>query len=71
MMFLEVADTTSTKAFVDSIIASVTSNVSLTTVATIVAAIIAAGIGAIVAWKFARKAYNFVKNALMGKSGRI
>lgn len=57
--------------FVDGIIESVTSAVSLTQVATVVAAIIGAGIVAIFAWKFARKGYAFVKNALAGRGGRI
>lgn len=57
--------------FVKTIFGSITSNVSLTTVASVVAAIIAAGIVAIFAWKFARKGYAFVKNALSGKGGKI
>ena len=57
--------------FVTSIIAGVTGEITLTTVATVVASIIGAGIVAIFAWKFARKGYAFVKNALSGKGGRI
>lgn len=57
--------------FVSSIIAGVTGEITLTTVATVVASIIGAGIVAIFAWKFARKGYAFVKNALSGKGGRI
>ena len=57
--------------FVSSIIAGVTGEITLTTVASVVAAIIGAGIVAIFAWKFARKGYTFVKNALSGKGGRI
>lgn len=57
--------------FVSSIITGVTGEITLTTVATVVASIIGAGIVAIFAWKFARKGYAFVKNALSGKGGRI
>lgn len=57
--------------FVSSIFGAITSNISLTTIATVVASIIGAGIVAIFAWKFARKGYAFVKNALSGKGGRI
>ena len=59
------------KSFVESIIGCVTSNISLAQVATVLAAIIGAGIVAIFAWKFARKGYNYVKNALTGKGGRV
>lgn len=73
-MFL-VAETAPTanemQTFVDGVIGGVTSNITLAQVATIVAAIIAAGIVAIFAWKFARKGYAFVKNALSGKGGRV
>lgn len=57
--------------FVTSITTAVTDEISLTTIATVVGVIIAAGITGIFAWKFARKGYNFVKNALSGKNGRI
>lgn len=57
--------------FVTAVIGGVTGEITLTTVATVVAAIIGAGIVAIFAWKFARKGYAFVKNALSGKGGRI
>lgn len=72
-LFVLADETTSAsiKTFVDSIISAITSNVSLTDVATVVAAIIAAGIISMFAWKFARKGFAFVKNALSGKSGRI
>lgn len=59
------------KTFVDSIISAITSNVTLADVATVVAVIIGAGILSMFAWKFARKGFAFVKNALSGKSGRI
>ena len=67
---MEGADTGALQ-FVQTIFGAVTDKISLTTVAGIVAAIIGAGIVAIFAWKFARKGYNFVKNALAGKSGRV
>ena len=57
--------------FVQSIMSAVTGEVSLTMVATVIAAIIAAGIIAIFAWKFARKGYRFVVNALSGRSGKM
>ena len=57
--------------FVSAIITGITGEITLATVATVVAAIIGAGIVSIFAWKFARKGYNFVKNALQGKNGRI
>lgn len=57
--------------FVSSIISGVTGEITLTTVAAVVASIIGAGIVAIFAWKFARKGFAFVKNALSGKGGRI
>lgn len=57
--------------FVTAVIGGVTAEITLTTVASVVAAIIGAGIVAIFAWKFARKGYAFVKNALSGKGGRI
>lgn len=59
------------KTFVDSIIAGITGQVTLAQVATIIAAIIAAGIVAIFAWKFARKGFNFVKNALSGRGAKL
>lgn len=57
--------------FVESIFGAITSEISLTTVAGVIAAIIGAGIVAIFAWKFARKGYAFVKNALSGRNGKI
>lgn len=61
----------SMQEFVTSIIGSVTSEISLTTVATTVGVIVAGGIVSIFAWKFGRKGYAFVKNALSGKGGKI
>lgn len=57
--------------FVEAVIGGVTSNITLTSVGAVVAAIISAGIIAIFAWKFARKGYAFIKNALSGKGGRV
>lgn len=68
---MEGTTTTGMAEFVSSIITGVTGEITLTTVATVVASIIGAGIVAIFAWKFARKGYAFVKNALSGKGGRI
>lgn len=71
------ADTPSTptatgmEQFVDGVIEGVTGEITLAQVATVIAAIIAAGIVAIFAWKFARKGFAFVKNALSGKGGKI
>lgn len=67
----ETTTPTSIGDFVNSVIGGVTSNISLTQIATVVAAIIGAGIVAIFAWKFARKGYAFVKNALSGRGGKI
>lgn len=58
-------------AFVDGIITAIKSNISLTQVAAILASIIAAGIVAMFAWKFGRKGFQFVKNALSGRSGKF
>ena len=68
---MEGTTTTGMAEFVTSVIAGVTGEITLTTVAAVVASIIGAGIVAIFAWKFARKGYAFVKNALSGKGGRI
>lgn len=59
------------KSFVESVLGGVTGSISLTDIATVIAAIIGAGIVAIFAWKFARKGYAFVKNALSGRGGKI
>lgn len=67
----EPVTTNTMDAFVTSITSAVTDEISLTAVATTVGIIITAGIGAIFAWKFARKGYNFVKNALSGKNGKF
>lgn len=57
--------------FAKSVMTAVTGEITLTQVALVVAGIITAGIVAIVAWRFARKGYRFVVNALSGRSGRI
>lgn len=69
----EAAATTgaSLKSFVDSLMTSVTSTITLSDIATVLGAIILAGITFIVAWKFGRKGYNFIKSSIMGKGGKI
>lgn len=63
--------TNAIKTFVDGVVGGVTGAVTLADIATVIAAIIGAGIVAIFAWKFARKGYAFVKNALSGRGGKI
>lgn len=58
-------------SFISSVLGGVTSKITLAQVGTAVAAIITAGIVAIFAWKFGRKGYNFLKNALSGKNGGV
>lgn len=58
-------------AFVEAAMGGVTTNVNLTMIAAVVAAIIGAGVLSMFAWKFARKGYHFVKNALAGRNGKI
>lgn len=65
------ANATSIKDFVSGVIGGVTSNITLADVGIVVASIIGAGIISIFAWKFARKGYAFVKNALSGKAGKV
>lgn len=65
------ANATSIKDFVSGVTTSITSNVSLADVGVVVASIIAAGIVMVFAWKFARKGFAFVKNALSGKAGKV
>lgn len=62
---------TDVKTFVDSIIAGITGQITLAQIATVIAAIIAAGIVAIFAWKYARKGYKFVKDALSNGGGKF
>ena len=73
MLFMDGVETTSAtiKSFVSGIMEGVTSNITLADVGLVVAAIIGAGIVAIFAWKFARKGFAFVKNALSGKAGKV
>lgn len=63
--------TDSIKTFVETVIGGVTSNITMTDIAAVVAAIIGAGIVAMFAWKFGRKGFAFIKNALSGKGGRV
>lgn len=70
MLLMEV-ESTGVADFVTGVIGGVTGAISLTTIATVVASIIGAGIVSIFAWKFARKGYAFVKNALSGRGGKI
>lgn len=65
------ANSTSIKDFVSGVTGGVTSNITLADVGIVVASIIGAGIISIFAWKFARKGYAFVKNALSGKAGKV
>ena len=65
------ANANSIKEFINGVTGGITSNITLSDVGTVVAAIIGAGIVAIFAWKFARKGYAFVKNALSGKAGKV
>lgn len=65
------ATATSIKDFVSGVTGGVTSNITLADVGIVVASIIGAGIISIFAWKFARKGYAFVKNALSGKAGKV
>ena len=65
------ANATAIKEFINGVTSGITSNITLADIGTIVAAIIGAGIVAIFAWKFARKGYAFVKNALSGKAGKV
>lgn len=72
MLIADVAANGNTiKDFVDGVAGGVTSNITLVEVGTVVAGIISAGIISIFAWKFARKGYAFVKNALSGKAGKV
>lgn len=65
------ANATVIKDFINGVTGGITSNITLADIGTVVAAIIGAGIIAIFAWKFARKGYAFVKNALSGKAGKV
>ena len=70
LLFGEVSSSGITE-FVQTVIGGVTDNITLTDIAAVVAAIIGAGIIAMFAWKFARKGYAFIKNALSGKGGKV
>ena len=56
---------------VEGVINSVTSVFSLTDLGLILAALISASITFVFAWKFARKGYKFIVNALSGRGGKI
>lgn len=68
---MEVTETGGITDFVNAIIKAVSDNISLTTVAAVLAAIIGAGIVAMFAWKFGRKGFAFIKNALSGRGGKF
>lgn len=53
------------------VVSSVTEKVSMTQVAAVVGIIIGTGIVSIFAWKFGRKAYRYIKNALSGKNANV
>lgn len=67
------AETTGTgmAEFVSGVTGSVTGAITMAQVGAIVAAIVGAGIVAIFAWKFGRKGFRFVVNALSGRAGKI
>lgn len=70
--FMDVTEgTDEISSFISSVLGGVTSKITLAQVGTAVAAIIAAGIVAIFAWKFGRKGFAFLKNALSGKNGKV
>ncbi len=71
LLLMEVTTSDGGLSFVKSIIDSVGAQVNLGLVAGVIGAIITAGVVAVVAWKFARKGYKFVINALSGRSGQI
>lgn len=70
--FMEVPQgTDDITSFITSLQGSVTNKITLAQVGTAVASIIGAGIVAVFAWKFGRKGFAFLKNALSGKNGRV
>lgn len=66
-----VTSSDSITSFVQAVLKGVTDNISLADIGTVVTAIIGAGIVAMFAWKFGRKGFAFLKNALSGKSGKV
>lgn len=74
LLFMDVADTGSTETIADlatSVTKAVTDHITLAQVGTALTVIIGAGIVAMFAWKFGRKGYTFIKNALSGKQGKM
>lgn len=70
---LDDASNTSTgiDTLAQGVVSSVTEKVSMSQVAGVVGIIIGAGIVSIFAWKFGRKAYRYIKNALSGKNANV
>ena len=54
-----------------SVTKAVTDHITLAQVGTALTVIIGAGIVAMFAWKFGRKGFAFIKNALSGKPGKM
>lgn len=74
MPLLFMDDVSSTQSISDlatSVTKAVTDNITLAQVGAALTVIIGAGIVAMFAWKFGRKGYTFIKNALSGKQGKM
>lgn len=74
MLFMETVTPGTTETISDlatSVTSAVTSHITLAQVGTALTVIIGAGIVAMFAWKFGRKGFAFIKNALSGKSGKM
>ena len=67
----EVGSTQSISDLATSVTKAVTDNITLAQVGAALTVIIGAGIVAMFAWKFGRKGYAFIKNALSGKQGKM
>lgn len=67
----EVGATQSISDLATSVTKAVTDNITLAQVGAALTVIIGAGIVAMFAWKFGRKGYAFIKNALSGKQGKM
>ena len=67
----EVGATQSISDLATSVTKAVTDNITLAQVGSALTVIIGAGIVAMFAWKFGRKGYAFIKNALSGKQGKM
>lgn len=70
-MLLAEATGTGMAEFVTSVTGGVTGSITMAQVGVVVASIVGAGIVAIFAWKFGRKGFRFVVNALSGRAGKI